>query len=421
RPPSHLLTPKLTITNTLLLSFLIFSLVFSLSRTMGAETTQPDVELSLKEGMQDLNFQYVTHMPILIEDEQGMDAFVEQEDLLGDGSLSDPYILEGYSITTSDSNAISISGLSADFHFIIRNCLINVSSEDGVGIEVKNVSEGIVGIDNNLIVNASVGIDIVNANSTRLVNNYCLNSGDYGIKVTNSDYSYLENNTCKYSKQGIVIDSSNYMSIHNNRLIKNSVNGLNVTDSNHGTIRWNFFAENDLGMEISGTNNTMTFNIFNLNTQNPQAADYGTNHWNLSIGNYWSDYSGTGDYTFKIGAQDFHPMTIAQLDSDLDNDGIIDGWELTYHLDIFNATDAQGDLDSDGLNNLDEFLNETDPTNKDSDGDGMNDGDEVKYGYDPLNDSSNQQRSDTIVLVIMMVLFFFIIAITMLFAEYQAR
>jgi hypothetical protein len=69
---------------------------------------------------------------------------------------------------------------------------------------------------------------------------------------------------------------------------------------------------------------------------------------------------------------------------DVDGDGMPDDWEYDYGLDPLDPTDAEGDLDSDGLNNLDEYLNNTNPGNPDTDGDGISDGDEVNYGNDPL-------------------------------------
>ncbi len=49
------------------------------------------------------------------------------------------------------------------------------------------------------------------------------------------------------------------------------------------------------------------------------------------------------------------------IDSDDDNDNITDEWELQYHLDPLDPTDALKDLDGDGLTNLAEFLAGTDP------------------------------------------------------------
>jgi len=62
-------------------------------------------------------------------------------------------------------------------------------------------------------------------------------------------------------------------------------------------------------------------------------------------------------------------------DGDVDNDGVLDGFERWY----FESTSPQpaDDTDGDGASLLDEFLNGLDPTEADTDGDGMADGFEV--------------------------------------------
>ena len=70
--------------------------------------------------------------------------------------------------------------------------------------------------------------------------------------------------------------------------------------------------------------------------------------------------------------------------ADSDGDGMPDGWENDQELDP-GIDDANEDPDVDGLRNLDEYLNETDVDNPDTDGDGLCDGDEVLvHGTDPL-------------------------------------
>ncbi|MCO6400976.1 MAG: S8 family serine peptidase [Verrucomicrobia bacterium] len=62
---------------------------------------------------------------------------------------------------------------------------------------------------------------------------------------------------------------------------------------------------------------------------------------------------------------------------DTDLDGMPDGWEMINGLNPIDPSDASGDLDGDGLTNLDEYHYGTDPNNPDSDGDGLTDGAEV--------------------------------------------
>lgn len=131
--------------------------------------------------------------------------------------------------------------------------------------------------------------------------------------------------------------------------------------------------------------------------------------WNDSLGhgNYWSDYNGTdlnndgiGDTNLPWQGVDWCPLmepssaiefcNQSWLDEplvprDKDGDGMEDIWEERYNLDPSNASDANGDLDNDGLSNLEEFKRNTDPTSKDTDGDGWTDKWEIDNGFDPLD------------------------------------
>lgn len=74
------------------------------------------------------------------------------------------------------------------------------------------------------------------------------------------------------------------------------------------------------------------------------------------------------------------------LRPDSDRDGMPDGWEASNGLDPTSAAGADGadgDLDGDGLSNLDEYRNNSNPRSRDTDGDGVSDSVEVANGSDP--------------------------------------
>ncbi len=76
--------------------------------------------------------------------------------------------------------------------------------------------------------------------------------------------------------------------------------------------------------------------------------------------------------------------------ADKDEDGMSDQWETNYGLNPDDPGDASGDLDGDGLTNLEEFNLGTDPTSADTDGDTLSDADEViVYSTDPLSTDSD--------------------------------
>ncbi len=83
-------------------------------------------------------------------------------------------------------------------------------------------------------------------------------------------------------------------------------------------------------------------------------------------------------------------MTVIESGQDTDRDGMPDAWE-----DRFGIDNPHEDPDEDDLSNLEEYQNQTFPTNPDTDNDTMTDGWEVQYGLQPtLNDANSDLDDD---------------------------
>jgi hypothetical protein len=108
----------------------------------------------------------------------------------------------------------------------------------------------------------------------------------------------------------------------------------------------------------------------------------------------FADAGSGGFATHSIVTWDeLNPIDITDPTSN-DGDTMGDNWEEFYFGDT--SRDGTGDFDSDGLSDLAEWNNGTNPTVMDSDDDGLTDGQEVNiYTTDPLdNDSDNDGWSD---------------------------
>jgi len=99
-------------------------------------------------------------------------------------------------------------------------------------------------------------------------------------------------------------------------------------------------------------------------------------------------------YYFVVTAYDIENLESVysnEVSNDEDVDGMADNWEIAYFGDL--SHDGTGDSEPDGLTDLDEFQNKTDPTNPDSDGDGFTDGEEVTAGTDPNDPQSHPSKA----------------------------
>jgi parallel beta-helix repeat protein len=203
----------------------------------------------------------------------------------GSGTDSDPYVIEGWEISSFPSNGINITNV--DVHFVIQNCSVH----DGAGTR-------------------SAGIQLVFC-SNGTVTNCCCSNNWYGIHLWGSGHhllisssnSLIGNNCSSNSYCGIYLYASRNNSLYNNTCWKNQV-GVSLYDSGHNTLIGNVCSLNAAGgMMISQSPNiTLKENI--LNDDGISIDGIELSHWNTHVievsnkvnGNavfYYSNQSGT--------------------------------------------------------------------------------------------------------------------------------
>jgi len=105
------------------------------------------------------------------------------------------------------------------------------------------------------------------------------------------------------------------------------------------------------------------------------------------------------DPGYDNNTEDFVEIFLLGTDptnADTDGDTMWDGWEDHYGLCATSPNDKFEDPDGDQLQNYQEFRQRTNPSDPDTDHDGMPDGWEVEYGLDPLDPGDKRLDSDVV-------------------------
>jgi heme/copper-type cytochrome/quinol oxidase subunit 2 len=142
------------------------------------------------------------------------------------------------------------------------------------------------------------------------------------------------------------------------------------------------------------------FNVTAADAQNNVIKVFADWDWNKTAGFIGSDgifkarKPGVWNLTANYQGLKTEVTVTVVVGKDFDGDGMPDAWELDHDLDPLRGSDATEDLDKDGLSNLQEFVNGTDPNNDDSDGDGLDDYWELLFGLDPMFDLDAEDDTD---------------------------
>ncbi len=177
-----------------------------------------------------------SHDPIFITSDSGLEVF------LGSGTEEDPYVIEGYSITTTNYAGIYISGTTK--YFVIRNSYVDA---EYVGIDISDVTDETATVINNTCKNNNSGIWLQYSVGSTVVNNTC-NSGYYGIKLSSSSSSTVANNTCNSNYYGIKLSNSGSSTVANNKCNNNNWDCIYLQHSGSSTVANNTSSNCGLGI-----------------------------------------------------------------------------------------------------------------------------------------------------------------------------
>ncbi len=202
--------------------------------TFAIYTLNINVQITAEENDYDpTSLELTPHDPISITSDSNFTDY----GFPGSGTVEEPYIIEGYNITTTDDNGIFISMTTK--YFVIRNCYVEAKYS---GICIFNVTDGTATVINNTCSNNYwEGIMLYYSGSSTVTNNTCNNNGD-GIYLSYSGSSTVTNNTCNSNNgEGIKLCHSGSSTVTNNTCNNSDWDGIKLYNSDSSTVTNNTF------------------------------------------------------------------------------------------------------------------------------------------------------------------------------------
>jgi len=180
--------------------------------------------------------------PISIQRDTDFDA--DHGVVRGSGTISDPYLIEGWNIDTSVGGCsgrpcagIAVRNVSSSF--IIRNVKVRGGPyDDGLSLSAVNDAR----LESASITVGGGGIRIAYSTDLTILGNVVVGSNE-GISLTRSQNIYVVANNITRGSQGILVEDSSRVVLLNNMLSENDANGILLSHAVNSTIEGNTINE----------------------------------------------------------------------------------------------------------------------------------------------------------------------------------
>ncbi len=197
----------------LYISVIILLLLIGVIGTGSGEFRESRVYSIFEDGRED---EFVGELEIV--NDSALREFADEQDLKGNGTKKEPYLLENYTIDGSEEGyGLYLSNI--DLHFVVKNTKIYNTSQAGVGLfQVSNFT-----LEGCFLENTEIGVWLEDSSKNEILNSQFNQSQTEGIRIKGSSPNNLLSNN-EFEGCGIVIEGEE-LTMRGQKISNNTIDG----------------------------------------------------------------------------------------------------------------------------------------------------------------------------------------------------